>query len=79
MKPGINCAANYNPKYTKLCGKCNEYDTHHEFDCKKYYKRAQYKCSKCKRGYHYADECKETRSRSTSRENKRVFNNKNLN
>jgi hypothetical protein len=68
LERGINCSANYNPETMKLCMKCVQEHTHHEFQCPTYRRRGLFKCNRCKRGYHFTSECKEELSRNPSKE-----------
>jgi hypothetical protein len=62
----------------KLCLKCSTRNEHHEHLCPNFYKFSHKKCSKCRIGYHYSDECsgRNHRSRSPSINNQK---NKSLN
>ena len=33
MSRGVNCAADYNPRLNKQCGKCVSLGAHHEYEC----------------------------------------------
>jgi len=59
IKKGVNCSADYDPKREFRCLKCLTEQDHHEFYCKKYFRRGKYVCINCREGFHYAEECKE--------------------
>ena len=69
MKKGLNCSIDYDPERIKKCLKCLSENNHHEYACKKYYRRSKYVCSACKRGFHFSDECEVSRSKSRERKN----------
>lgn len=64
---GITYSANYDPRKEKRCLKCMTEDEHHEFQCKKFYRRSRISCKNCESGFHFPEECdKKIRSRSKS-------------
>ena len=71
MNKGINCSADYKPRYEFRCLKCMTENNHHEFYCKRFYRRATSKfvCSNCKGGFHFREECDKDRSKSRERKN----------
>ena len=69
MNKGINCSADYKPRYEFRCLKCMTEGNHHEFHCKKFYRRSKFVCSNCKGGFHFREECDKERSKSRDREN----------
>ena len=69
MNKGINCSADYKPRYEFRCLKCMTEGNHHEFHCKKFYRRSKFVCSNCKGGFHFSMECDKERSKSRDREN----------
>jgi hypothetical protein len=64
-KPGINCSPEYAPWSSMFCKKCCTFGNHHEHTCPTYYYYCPDQCAKCKKGHHYASECK-TERRSSS-------------
>jgi len=72
--PGINAAAEYNPRDQKQCMKCCTRSDHHEFQCPIYFRVAARECKKCMKGYHYETDCQNARSRSSSVGNKKREN-----
>ena len=68
MNKGINCSADYKPRYEFRCLKYMTEGNHHEFHCKKFYRRSKFVCSNCKGGFHFREECDKERSKSRDRE-----------
>jgi hypothetical protein len=64
--PGVNCSADYKPWIMKSCFKCNTRNEHHEHLCPNHYKFNPKKCSKCRSGFHFPDECSKGNQRSRS-------------
>jgi hypothetical protein len=60
MKKGVNCKPSYDPNKMKYCTKCMKND-HHEFECARYYRYNENKCSFCHKMYHLSQECKEVK------------------
>jgi len=69
MIKGVNCHQDYDPRKEFRCLKCMSENDHHEFYCKKYYRRGKFPCKTCSRGMHYADECDYKRSPSRTIKN----------
>ena len=46
-------------------------NSHHEFQCKKFHRRAKYACTTCGKGFHFRDECGQERSLSRDRDKSR--------
>jgi hypothetical protein len=68
-KRGLDCSKDYDPKREKRCMKCLTEGTHHEFQCKKFLRRAPELCPNCRQGFHWRQECdKPKRSDSKSRD-----------
>jgi len=59
MKKGQNCGPSYNPSLNKHCSKCSNEYSHHEFECKKYVRWNEDKCSICSKYNHFSKDCKE--------------------
>jgi hypothetical protein len=60
MLRGLNCRSNYDPCRMKHCTKCMK-NNHHEFECSRYYKYSDQKCTICHRMYHSNQECREVK------------------
>ena len=69
MNKGINCSVDYDPRKEFRCLKCMTDGSHHEFMCKKYYRRSKFNCKKCEMGFHFNEECDKGRSQSRDRKN----------
>ena len=59
MKKGVNCKLDYDPRKTKHCTKCRDYNSHHEFECPVYQNYNPQRCSQCEKYNHWPNECKE--------------------
>ena len=55
--------------YEFRCLKCMTENDHHEFNCKKYFRRSKFICKNCKVGFHFNEECEKSRSTSRDRKN----------
>jgi hypothetical protein len=71
IEKGVNCSIDYKPKYEFRCLKCMTENSHHEFQCKKFHRRAKYACTNCGKGFHFRDECGQERSLSRDRDKSR--------
>jgi hypothetical protein len=71
IEKGVNCSIDYKPKYEFRCLKCMTENSHHEFQCKKFHRRAKYACTTCGKGFHFRDECGQERSLSRDRDKSR--------
>jgi hypothetical protein len=71
IEKGVNCSIDYKPKYEFRCLKCMTENSHHEFQCKKFHRRAKYACKNCGKGFHFRDECGYERSLSRDRDKSR--------
>jgi hypothetical protein len=71
IEKGVNCSIDYKPKYEFRCLKCMTENSHHEFQCKKFHRRAKYACNNCGKGFHFRDECGYERSLSRDRDKSR--------
>jgi hypothetical protein len=66
-KRGLDCSKDYDPRREKRCMKCLTEGTHHEFQCKKFLRRAPEVCPNCRQGFHWKQECDKPTKRADSK------------